>query len=118
MRPGVERREHERYFTSFEIEIKDLDNSFPIRGATTDVSLGGCYVATIFPLAVGSQVRFTMYVAGENIKGRGSVQTCHPGVGMGIRFIDLPDHDKCLLEKYLHASVAHQLGGTHQPFLR
>ena len=114
----MERRKHARYFTSFEIEIKDMESSFPIRGATTDVSLGGCYVATIFPLAAGSQILFTLFVAGENIKGRGSVQTCHPGVGMGIRFIDLSDRDKLLLEKYLHASVAHQPGLDHQPYIR
>jgi PilZ domain len=118
MKPATDRRKHERFFTSFEIEIKDVENSFPIRGATTDVSLGGCYVATIFPLAVGSQILFTLYVAGENIKGRGSVQTCHPGVGMGIRFVDLSDSEQRLLEKYLHASVAHLAGGEQQPFLR
>jgi PilZ domain len=118
MQPAIDRRKHERFFTSFEIEIKDVENSFPIRGATTDVSLGGCYVATIFPLAVGSQILFTLFIAGENVKGHGAVQTCHPGVGMGIRFMDLSDNDKSLLEKYLHASVAHQLGGEHQAFLR
>ena len=113
----MERREYARYFASFEIEIKELDSSFPARGATTDISLGGCYVATIFPLAVGSQVRFSMYVAGENIKGRGAVQTCHPGVGMGIHFIDLPDRDKRWLEKHLRASVANPPGAAPQPCL-
>ncbi|MBZ5667452.1 MAG: PilZ domain-containing protein [Acidobacteriia bacterium] len=113
----MERREYARYFASFEIEIKELSSNFPARGATTDVSLGGCYVATIFPLAVGSQVRFTMQVAGENVKGRGTVQTCHPGVGMGIHFIDLPDRDKRWLEKYLRASVANQPGVALQPCL-
>ena len=114
----MERREYPRYFASFEIEIKELDGSFPARGTTTDVSLGGCYVATIFPLAVGSQVHFTMQVAGESIKGRGSIQTCHPGVGMGIRFIDLPDRDKRLLERYFHVSVANQPEGEFQRCLR
>jgi hypothetical protein len=99
----VERRECSRYFVGLEIEIKEMGNSFPIRGATTDVSVGGCYVATIFPLALGSQVRFSMRLADENIKGLGSVQACHPGVGMGIQFMELTSEDNLLLDQYLRA---------------
>jgi hypothetical protein len=97
----VERREYTRYFADLEIEIKELASSFPLRGATTDVSLGGCYVATIFPLAVGSEIDFTMRVADGYVKGRGSVQACHPGVGMGIQFIELTGEDRLLLDEYL-----------------
>lgn len=102
----MERRKYLRYFVSLEIEINEVGSSFPVRGATTDVSLGGCYVATIFPLAVGSQISFKMQVGCENIKGRGSIQTCHPGVGMGIRFIDLTAQDKLQLDSYLRALMA------------
>jgi hypothetical protein len=114
----VERREHPRYFASLEIEIKEAGSTFPTKGATTDVSLGGCYVATIFPLAVGSQSQFTMRVAGENIKGRGSVQTCHPGVGMGISFIDLTDQDKIRLDGYFRSTVTTHPGIEYRYFLR
>ena len=106
----VERREYPRYYVSLTIEIKEVSSSFPLRGTTTDVSLGGCYVATIFPIAVGFQIYFTMQVAGGNIKGRGSVQTCHAGVGMGIRFFDLMDEDRLRLDEYLHASVPFSTG--------
>jgi PilZ domain len=99
----VERREHKRYYASLEIEIKEVGSSFPTRGTTTDVSLSGCYVATIFPMAVGARINFTMRVDGEKIKGRGSVQTCHPGVGMGISFTDLTNQDKLRLDGYLRA---------------
>jgi len=101
----MERRKHARFFACLEIEIKELGNSNPARGATTDVSLGGCYIATIFPFAVGSQVHFVMQVAGEAVRGLGTVQTCHPGVGMGIRFIDLADQDKNRLDRYLRGSL-------------
>jgi len=113
----VERREYSRYFASLEIEIKEVGSSFPARGATTDVSLGGCYVATIFPLAVGSHIHFTMRVSGENINGRGSVQTCHPGVGMGIHFIDLTDQDKLRLDEYFRASEPASSESTFQSYL-
>ncbi len=114
----MERRECSRYFVDLEIEIKEVGNSFHLRGATTDVSLGGCYVATIFPLAVGSQIHFTMRVADENVKGRGSVQTCHPGVGMGIQFIDLPSEDRLRLDGYLRASEPASPEDIVQSYLR
>lgn len=114
----MERRQYSRHFVSLPIELKEAGTSFSSRGATTDVSLGGCYVATIFPLAVGSQIHFTMQVAGENIEGHGLVQTCHPGVGMGIQFIDLTAQDKLRLDEYLRFSVATQPESMHGSYLR
>jgi len=114
----VERRKYPRYFLGLEIEIKGVDGSFPLRCATTDVSLGGCYVATIFPLAVGSQVLFTMRVADEIVKGRGSVQTCHPSVGMGIRFIDLSDVDRHRLAEFFRTSEPASSESSFQSYLR
>ena len=100
----MERRKYSRYFVGLEIEIKEAGSSFVLRGATIDVSVGGCYLATIFPLAVGSQIHFSMRVADKSVRGRGSVQTSHPGVGMGIQFIDLTGEDKLLLDRHLSAS--------------
>jgi len=114
----VERREYSRYLVGLAIEIKEVSNSFHLRSTTTDVSLGGCYVGTIYPLAVGSQIHFTMRVADENVKGRGSVQTCHPGVGMGIQFIDLPSEDRLRLDEYLRASEPVSPESIAQSYLR
>jgi c-di-GMP-binding flagellar brake protein YcgR len=114
----VERRENSRYFVGLEIEIKEMGTRFPLRGTTTDVSLGGCYLATIFPLAVGSQIHFSMRVADDNVKGCGSVQTCHSGVGMGIRFIDLTGKDRLLLDEYLRASLSTSSESIVQSYLR
>lgn len=114
----MERRKHARHILSCAIEIKEAGSSFALRGATTDVSLSGCYVATIFPLAVGSQIHFVMQVAGESIKGRGSVQTCHPGVGMGIQFIDLSHRDKARLDGYFRASAPTQPESVEEYYFR
>ena len=114
----MERREYSQFFVGLEIEIKEVGNSFHLRSATTDVSLGGCYVGTIYPLAVGSQIHFTMRVADENVTGLGSVQTCHPGVGMGIQFIDLPREDRLRLDEYLRASEPASPESAVQSYLR
>lgn len=104
-RRTMERRKHQRYQVNLEIEMREPDSQFACRGNTTDVSLGGCYVATIFPLAVGAQIEFTLWVAGEAIHGHGSVQTCHPGVGMGIHFSEFTAEAQTKLDQYLHATT-------------
>ena len=101
----MERRMCPRYPVSVGIEITDVDSRTFSRGNTTDVSLSGCYVATIFPLPVGATVDLKLWIYDSSIKGRGSVQTCHPGVGMGIKFTDLPREAIGRLDDYLHAAV-------------
>ena len=86
----VKRREYPRYFVNLKIEIKEVGNSFQLRSATTDVSLGGCcYIGTIYPLAAGSQIDFTMRVARKKRSRAQLMQRAIRGVGMGIQFIDL-----------------------------
>jgi len=106
----MERREHPRYLVSLEIEIREQGSNFSSRGTTTDVSLGGCYVATIFPLAVGSEIEFTLWLHDQAIRGHGSVQTRHPGVGMGIKFNDLSDDVKLVLDHYLSSAASVPVG--------
>jgi hypothetical protein len=101
----VERRNSQRYSVRAEIEIRELGSHAPSRGNTTDLSLSGCYVATIFPLPMGSTLDFTMWIDNGSIKGRGSVRTCHPGVGMGINFSSLTNEEACRLKSYVHAAV-------------
>ena len=102
----MERRNCQRYSVCVEIEVTAMDSHTPSRGNTTDVSLSGCYVATMFPLPMGAAVDFKMWIEDGNIKGRGSVQTCHPGVGMGIQFTDLAREAIGRLDGYLHAAFS------------
>jgi len=102
----MERRRYRRYQLRFEIEVRDLDNKIPLRAATVDISLGGCYVDTLFPLPIGRRIEFVLRVGNEPIRAQGTVHTCHPGVGMGIEFDDLPQVTKDLINHYLCSSIA------------
>jgi hypothetical protein len=114
----VERRQDQRYSVRAEIEIRELGSRAPSRGNTTDLSLSGCYVATIFPLPMGSTLYFTLWIDGGNIKGRGSVKTCHPGVGMGIKFSRLTIEETCRLKSYVHAAVLNSPEERFQGYIR
>ncbi|MGA9507722.1 MAG: PilZ domain-containing protein [Candidatus Sulfotelmatobacter sp.] len=114
----MERRNSPRYSVSVEIEVKEIASRTPSRGHTTDVSLTGCYVATIFPLSIGTEVDLKMWMDECNIKGRGSVQTCHSGVGMGIKFTNLTRDTIRQLNDYLRGASAISSGESLQPFIR
>ena len=114
----MERRNCQRYPVSVEIEVTEIASRTPTRGNTTDVSLSGCYVATIFPLPTGAKVDLKMWIDDCNIKGYGSVQTCHPGVGMGIKFTNLPREAMRRLDNYLHGAGSVSPGEALQHCIR
>ena len=96
------RRESSRLKIHIPIEIEIEGSSTPIRGATADLSAGGCYVETMFPFPVGTvldlklQLENTLLVAA-------TVVTCDPQVGNGIRFEKMLPEDREELGKYLEA---------------
>jgi hypothetical protein len=114
----MERRNCTRYPVAVEIEVTEMASRTPSRGSTTDVSLSGCYVATIFPLPTGATVDVKMWLDDSNINGHGSVQTCHPGVGMGIKFTNLPREAMRRLDSYLHGASSVSPGETALPYIR
>jgi len=83
-----------------------LSSSFPIQGETTDVSLGGCYVATTFPLAVGTPVDFSIWVGTTRIACKAVIRTSDPGVGNGLQFVDLDQLSTEVLCRHLNSLEA------------
>lgn len=114
----MERRNCPRYPVSVGIEVTEIDSQTFFRGNTTDVSLSGCYVATIFPLPIGTMVDLKMRIKDSSIEGHGSVKTCHPGVGMGIKFIDFTREAIGRLDDFLHAAVLASDEEAHLSFIQ
>ena len=102
-----DRRESSRLKVRVPIEIDVEGSSVPIRGATADLSAGGCYIETMFPFPVGTvldlklQLENTLLVAA-------TVVTSDPQVGNGIRFERMLPEDREELQKYLEAIEAEQ----------
>jgi len=102
-----ERRESPRLKLRVPIEIDMEGSAAPIRGATSDLSAGGCYIETMFPFAVGTgldlklQLDSTLLIAA-------TVVTHDPQVGNGIRFDKMLPEDREELEKYLKAAEESQ----------
>jgi hypothetical protein len=104
--PELTRRSDKRRFVRHRVQFPIVIN-FPDAGrahmqcSATDIGGGGCYVETLVPLAVDTEVIVTFWVDSEKIATKGRVRTSDPAVGMGIQFTELEDQIKTRLQEYL-----------------
>jgi c-di-GMP-binding flagellar brake protein YcgR len=101
--PDRERREHIRLKVKVPIELYIEGNDSPLRGATSDLSLGGCYMETIFPLPIGTNLELKLQLE-DTLLVLGTIVTCDPQVGNGIRFSRMLPEDIEQLRIYLEAA--------------
>ncbi len=108
-----DRREHARMKVSVPVEIQTDARGSPIRGATADLSLSGCYIETIFPFPIGTNLDLQLSI-GTTVLIDATVATCHPQVGNGIRFIRMLAEDRQTLEAFLEATQQAQDLGSRE----
>ena len=85
----------------FEIQT-DADGR-RIRGDTADLSLGGCYIETIFPFPIGTNLNLQLAIE-TTVLIAAAVVTCDPQVGNGIKFIRMLPEDREALKAFLEAA--------------
>jgi hypothetical protein len=110
-----ERRRYPRMRCCVPIELRPVNSNFPLQGETTDLSLGGCYVATTFPLAAGTEIEVRCWIGETRIGCRGRVCTSDPGVGNGIRFCDLDGLSRDSLSNYLSSLESSRCSEANEP---
>lgn len=97
-----DRRGCARIKVSVPVEIQTDAGGSPIRGATADLSLSGCYIETIFPFPIGTNLDLQLS-AETTLLIAATVVTCDPQVGNGIKFIRMLPEDREALEAFLKA---------------
>jgi c-di-GMP-binding flagellar brake protein YcgR len=98
-----DRREYERIAVSVPVEIHTDAAASPIRCATADLSLSGCYIETIFPFPVGTKLDLQLSIE-TIVLVAATVVTCDPQVGNGIRFTKMLPEDREALAAFLQAA--------------
>src|SRR5437588_1114402 len=93
-------RESSRIKVSVPFEIKAEGGGSPIRSATADLSLNGCYIETLFPLPIGTNLDLQLSI-GTTVLIAATVVTCDPQVGNGIKFINMIAEDREALKAFL-----------------
>jgi c-di-GMP-binding flagellar brake protein YcgR len=97
------RRDNARIKVSVPFEIQTDASSSPIRGATADLSLSGCYIESIYPFPVGTNLDLQLSIE-STILIAATVVTCDPQVGNGVRFSRMLTEDRETLKAFLQAA--------------
>jgi hypothetical protein len=97
-----DKRRYLRHRVQFPIVISFADSHrAQMQCYATDIGGRGCYVETLVPLSVSTEVVITFWVDSDKITTKGRVRTSDSGVGMGIEFIALEEEIQKRLQEYL-----------------
>jgi len=102
----TDRRSHPRFKISVPLEIYGEDSEIPARCATSDLSLSGCYIETMFPYRIGTRLHLKLQLE-DTLLIQAAVVTSDPQVGNGIRFEKMLPEDLEQLRVFLDSVVAH-----------
>jgi hypothetical protein len=85
-----DKRKFSRHRVQFPISISFADGRrTPMQCAATDISGRGCYVESLVPLGIDTEVIITFWLDSEKFSTKAVVRASDPGVGMGIEFTSL-----------------------------
>lgn len=98
-----DRRRGSRLKVSVPVEICPEGSDAPMRHATSDLSLTGCYIESSFPLPVGTRLELKLQIDGGTLLILATVATCDTQFGNGISFSKMLPEDieelRAFLEK-------------------
>ncbi|HTZ98942.1 MAG TPA: PilZ domain-containing protein [Candidatus Aquilonibacter sp.] len=96
-----ERRGADRHVFTAAAEVVDMATGARFSTRTTDLGPGGCFVDTLSPLPVGSEVHVSVRKGQTHFQCEGMVVYSQDGLGMGIGFATLDDKQRHALEGWL-----------------
>jgi PilZ domain len=90
-----DRRYAIRFPFAADVELIDMESGARVTGVTSDLSLGGCFVCTSKPVAIGTRIRMTLTRKEDTVVALAVVRILKPRIGMGVEFIDVeaPCHE-------------------------
>jgi PilZ domain len=97
----AERRGADRHIFTASAEVVDMATGARFSTRTTDLGPGGCFVDTLSPLPVGSQVHVSVRKGQTHFRCEGTVVYSQDGLGMGIGFESLDAAQQQQLEAWL-----------------
>ncbi|MGB6431800.1 MAG: PilZ domain-containing protein [Candidatus Acidiferrales bacterium] len=106
-----ERRRFARYAISAVAQIADPRSGARLTARVSDLGWGGCYVDTLAPLPVGTQVHVSLRKEKSAIELTGKIVYANPGLGMGIAFVGAAAEHKEALKKWLNSLSQGQPSG-------
>jgi PilZ domain-containing protein len=104
--PELTRRSDKRRFLRHRVQFPIVISFADPRRAhmqcyATDIGGRGCYVETLVPLAVDTEINIAFWIDSDKVLTKGRVRTSDPAVGMGIEFLALEEQIQARLQEYL-----------------
>ena len=81
-----ERRKRSRYRYSAGVRVTQQQSQVPNWCNIADISEEGCYIEIALPFPKGTNLEMELRTQDTRLRVRGTVQSSHPGTGMGLQF--------------------------------
>jgi hypothetical protein len=107
----AERRGHLRFPFTASVEAIEPKSGTRINGRSTDLGLGGCYVDSLSPFAVGTVVKIRITKNDECFDAKAMVTFSQVGMGMGLSFVASEPQQSALFQRWVIESSG---GGSEQ----
>jgi hypothetical protein len=82
------------------VELKAHSASYPLRVTTTELSLCGFYIETMFTLPIGTELSVLLWVDNQKLTAKGIVATDYPQVGNGVDILEMSSVDRAILDRF------------------
>jgi hypothetical protein len=97
----AERRNAIRYQLTVSADVVELKSGTRFSTRTTDLGPGGCFVDTLMPLPVGSDVSIRLHKDNISFEAAGTVTFSQAGLGMGLAFNEMPPERQAAFDAWL-----------------
>jgi hypothetical protein len=97
----TEHRRAPRHLLGGAVEVTDLESEKQIATVVRNLSLFGCFLATITPFVMGTRVRLRITHRGATFAALGWVANASAAEGMGIAFSRIETKDRAVLDTWL-----------------
>jgi Tfp pilus assembly protein PilZ len=94
-------RRHQRIATPKGVWVAWQDGKQQNVSRVRDLNVGGLFISTPTPLALGSTVTILLSVPEGEIRSRATVRNIIPGEGMGVQFTEITQQDQERVDKLL-----------------
>lgn len=98
---GPERRVQTRFPFTASADVYELRSQTRVNGRCSDLSVGGCYIDTLSPFAVGAVVRIRLVRDSRAFESAAIITYAHTSMGMGLAFTGMKREDQEVLRSWI-----------------
>ncbi|HEY4742563.1 MAG TPA: PilZ domain-containing protein [Candidatus Acidoferrales bacterium] len=96
-----DRRKSPRYPIIAEARFTDLKTETEFKARVSELSLDGCYLDFLNPVPQGCALKLRIFKDSGVVETDARVVYIHPGMGLGIQFIDTHETQRKILERWI-----------------